>query len=75
MVPPVPADLLEIAEALVPGAPVGSARLATQGNMHHVVLLPGVAAVRISKRPDSAAEPRSSTRSRRPACRSPYRSR
>ncbi len=56
MVPPVPADLLEIAEALVPGAPVGSARLATQGNMHHVVLLPGVAAVRISKRPDSAAE-------------------
>ncbi|ATY14190.1 aminoglycoside phosphotransferase family protein [Amycolatopsis sp. AA4] len=53
---PVPADLLEIAETLVPGAPIGSARLAAQGNMHHVVLLPGVAAVRISKRPDSAAE-------------------
>lgn len=53
---PVPADLLEIAEALVPDAPIGSARLATQGNMHHVVLVPGVAAVRISKRPDSAAE-------------------
>ncbi|MBB1154191.1 phosphotransferase family protein [Amycolatopsis dendrobii] len=53
---PVPADLLEIAEALLPDAPIGSARLAAQGNMHHVVLLPGVAAVRISKRPDSAAE-------------------
>lgn len=52
----VPADLLEIAEALVPGAPLGSARLAEQGNMHHVVLLPGVAAVRISKRPSGAAE-------------------
>jgi aminoglycoside phosphotransferase (APT) family kinase protein len=53
---PVPADLLEIAEALVPDAPLGSARLAGQGNMHHVVLFPGVAAVRISKRPDAAAE-------------------
>ncbi|SEO53670.1 aminoglycoside phosphotransferase family protein [Amycolatopsis saalfeldensis] len=52
----VPADLLEIAEALVPGAPLGSACLAEQGNMHHVVLFPGVAAVRISKRPDAAAE-------------------
>jgi aminoglycoside phosphotransferase (APT) family kinase protein len=56
---PVPADLLEIAEALVPGAPLGSARLAEHGNMHHVVLLPGVAAVRISSRPsDAAALPR-----------------
>jgi aminoglycoside phosphotransferase (APT) family kinase protein len=53
---PVPADLLEIAEALVPEAPVGSARLAEQGNLHHVVLFPGVAAVRISKRPSHAAE-------------------
>lgn len=52
----VPADLLEIAEALVPDAPLGSARLAEQGNMHHVVLLPEVAAVRISKRPLAAAE-------------------
>lgn len=51
----VPGDLLEIAEALVPGAPLGSARLAEHGNLHHVVLFPGVAAVRISKRPDSAA--------------------
>jgi Ser/Thr protein kinase RdoA (MazF antagonist) len=48
--------LLEIAEALVPDAPLGSASLAGQGNMHHVVLFPGVAAVRISKRPDAAAE-------------------
>jgi aminoglycoside phosphotransferase (APT) family kinase protein len=53
---PVPADLMEIAEALVPDAPVGSARLAEHGNMHHVVLFPGVAAVRISKRPSAAAE-------------------
>ncbi|HEX8865469.1 MAG TPA: phosphotransferase [Lentzea sp.] len=52
----VPADLLEIAEALVPDARIGSARLADMGNMHHVVLLPGVAAVRITKRPSSAAE-------------------
>ncbi|WP_406637029.1 aminoglycoside phosphotransferase family protein [Amycolatopsis sp. WGS_07] len=53
---PVPADLLEIAETLVPGAPLRSASLAAQGNMHHVVLLPGVAAVRITKRPSAAAE-------------------
>jgi aminoglycoside phosphotransferase (APT) family kinase protein len=53
---PVPADLLEIAEALVPDAPVGSTRLAEHGNMHHIVLFPGVAAVRISKRPSAAAE-------------------
>ena len=53
---PVPADLLEIAEALVPGAPLDSASLAAQGNMHHVVLVPGVAAVRITKRPSAAAE-------------------
>jgi len=53
---PVPADLLEIAEALVPDAPLGSARLAEHGNMHHVVLFPGIAAVRISERPSAAAE-------------------
>lgn len=52
---PVPADLLEIAEALVPDAPPDAARLAEHGNMHHVVLFPGVAAVRISKRPSHAA--------------------
>jgi aminoglycoside phosphotransferase (APT) family kinase protein len=53
---PVPADLLEIAEALVPDAPLGSARLAEHGNLHHVVLFPAVAAVRISKRASAAAE-------------------
>ena len=53
---PVPADLLEIAEALVPDAPLSTARLSGHGNMHHVVLFPGVAAVRVSKRPSSAAE-------------------
>lgn len=53
---PVPANLLEIAEALVPDAPLASARLAEHGNMHHVVLFPAVAAVRISKRSDAAAE-------------------
>jgi Phosphotransferase enzyme family len=53
---PVPADLLEIAEALVPDAPLSSARLAEHGNMHHVVLFPGVAAVRISNRRSHAAE-------------------
>jgi aminoglycoside phosphotransferase (APT) family kinase protein len=46
----IPADLLEIAEALVPGARLADARL-TQGQHHHVVLLPGVAAVRISRSP------------------------
>lgn len=55
---PVPSDLLEIADALVPGAPLGSARLAP-GGMHDVVLLPGVAAVRVGRRPSvSAALPR-----------------
>src|SRR3954447_21352992 len=53
---PVPADLLEIAEALLPGARLDSARFAEQGNMHHVVLLPGIAAVRVSKRPSAPAE-------------------
>ncbi|MFD8079747.1 phosphotransferase family protein [Streptomyces sp. NPDC059718] len=50
----VPADLLEIVDALVPGAPLDRVRLAADGNVHHVVLLPGVAAVRISKRPSAA---------------------
>ncbi|MET7990225.1 phosphotransferase [Amycolatopsis sp. NPDC005232] len=50
----VPADLLEIVEALVPGVSVGSARLAGHGNIHHVVLLPGAAAVRIARRPSAA---------------------
>jgi aminoglycoside phosphotransferase (APT) family kinase protein len=49
-----PVRLLEIAEALVPGAPMDTARL-TQGSHHHVVLLPGVAAVRISRHAAAAA--------------------
>ena len=53
---PVPADLWEIAEALVPDASLRSARLAGDGNMHHVVLVPGVAAVRISRRASHAAD-------------------
>lgn len=51
----VPAELLEIADALLPGVPVDDARLAAHGNIHHVVLIPGVAAVRVSRR-RSAAE-------------------
>ncbi|PZG22224.1 phosphotransferase [Nonomuraea aridisoli] len=51
----VPGDLLEIADALVPGAALGTARLA-KGGMHDVVLLPGVAAVRVSRRPRGAEE-------------------
>ncbi|MDX2642325.1 phosphotransferase [Streptomyces sp. PA03-1a] len=50
----VPADLLEIVDALLPGAPLDRVRLAADGNVHHVVLLPGIAAVRISKRPSAA---------------------
>lgn len=50
----VPADLLEIVDALLPGAPLDRARPAADGNIHHVVLLPGIAAVRISKRPSAA---------------------
>lgn len=50
----VPPDLLEIVDALLPGAALDRARLAAYGNIHHVVLLPGTAAVRISKRPSAA---------------------
>src|SRR6185312_9259675 len=50
----VEAELLEIAEALVPGARMGTARVA-RGSHHHVVLLPEVAAVRISRHARSAA--------------------
>ncbi|MEO3793375.1 phosphotransferase [Nonomuraea sp. B10E15] len=48
-------ELLEIAGALLPGHSLGSARL-TEGNLHHVVLLPGTAAVRVTKTPLSAQE-------------------
>ncbi|MGW2350197.1 phosphotransferase family protein [Actinacidiphila glaucinigra] len=50
----VPADLLELVDALLPGAPLDRALLAADGNIHHVVLLPAVAAVRISKRASAA---------------------
>ncbi|MFI5615060.1 phosphotransferase family protein [Amycolatopsis sp. NPDC051903] len=48
-------DLLEIAGALLPGVRLDSARLAADGNVHHVLLIPGVAAVRVSKRPLAAS--------------------
>lgn len=51
---PVPAELLEIVDALLPGAPLNAARLAGGGNIHHVVLLPGLAAVRVSRKPRAA---------------------
>lgn len=47
-------DLLEIAGALLPQARLDDAVLATDGNIHHVLLIPGVAAVRVSKRPAAA---------------------
>jgi aminoglycoside phosphotransferase (APT) family kinase protein len=49
----VPAELLEIADALMPGASLDAARF-RKGGIHDVVLLPGVAAVRISRRPSAA---------------------
>lgn len=49
----VPAELLEIADGLLPGASLDAARL-VRGGIHDVVLLPGVAAVRVSQRPSGA---------------------
>ncbi|NUW44890.1 aminoglycoside phosphotransferase family protein [Nonomuraea rhodomycinica] len=49
----VPDDLLAMADALVPGARLDSARF-VRGGIHDVVLLPGVAAVRVSRRPTGA---------------------
>ncbi|MEV0613804.1 aminoglycoside phosphotransferase family protein [Nonomuraea sp. NPDC050404] len=48
-------ELLEIADALLPGHDLDTARI-TGGNLHHVVLIPGTAAVRVSRRPSSARE-------------------
>jgi len=48
-------DLLEIAAALLPGVRLDRAVPAADGNIHHVLLVPGVAAVRVSKRPLAAA--------------------
>ena len=52
---PIPDRLLRIAGSLVPNADLGEARLAG-GQFHDVVLLPGVAAVRVARRPAAAAE-------------------
>ena len=48
-------DLLAIASALLPGVRLDDAFVATDGNIHHVLLIPGVAAGRVSKRPLAAA--------------------
>ncbi|MDX8148069.1 aminoglycoside phosphotransferase family protein [Lentzea sp. BCCO 10_0061] len=48
-------DLLEIASALLPGARLDDAFVAADGNVHDVLLVPGVAAVRVSTRPLGAA--------------------
>ncbi|HKT05605.1 MAG TPA: phosphotransferase [Rugosimonospora sp.] len=51
----VPAALLRTADALLPGAAWERARLG-RGGSHDVVLLPGVAAVRVATHPTAAAE-------------------
>jgi aminoglycoside phosphotransferase (APT) family kinase protein len=51
----VPVELLETADALLPGAPWERARLG-RGGSHDVVLLPGTAAVRVATNPLAAAE-------------------
>jgi Ser/Thr protein kinase RdoA (MazF antagonist) len=51
----VPDDLLATADALLPGAAWERARLG-RGGCHDVVLLPGVAAVRVAGHPIAAAE-------------------
>lgn len=48
-------DLREIASALLPGVRLDDAFAAPDGNVHHVLLVPGVAAVRVSRRPLGAA--------------------
>ena len=48
-------DLLAIASALLPGVRLDDAFVAVDGNIHDVLLIPGVAAVRVSKRPLAAA--------------------
>ncbi|WIX76705.1 aminoglycoside phosphotransferase family protein [Amycolatopsis carbonis] len=48
-------DLLAIASALLPGVQLDDAFTAIDGNIHHVLLIPGIAAVRVSKRPLAAA--------------------
>lgn len=52
---PATRELYEIADALLPGVRLDAARVAETGNVHDVLLVPGVAAVRVSKRPLAAA--------------------
>src|SRR5262245_51431325 len=52
---PVPEPLLRMARRVLPGVDLGQARLAG-GQFHDVVLVPGVAAVRVARRPAAAAE-------------------
>jgi aminoglycoside phosphotransferase (APT) family kinase protein len=47
-------DLLEIADALLPGTRLDYAYRAPDGNIHDVLLIPGKAAIRVSKRPLAA---------------------
>jgi aminoglycoside phosphotransferase (APT) family kinase protein len=52
-------DLLEIASALLPTTRLDTAVRATEGNIHEVLLIPGIAAVRVTKGPlTTAAMPR-----------------
>ncbi|MBB4683816.1 aminoglycoside phosphotransferase family protein [Amycolatopsis jiangsuensis] len=48
-------DLLAIASALLPGLRLDDAFVAADGNVHDVLLIPGVAAVRVSRRALAAA--------------------
>lgn len=48
-------DLPAIASALLPGVRLDDAFVAADGNIHHVLLIPGGAAVQVSRRPLGAA--------------------
>ncbi|MFD4638418.1 aminoglycoside phosphotransferase family protein [Lentzea sp. NPDC058436] len=54
MIKPSP-DLLEIASALLPGTRLDNAVRATEGNIHEVLLIPGIAAVRVTRGPLTTA--------------------
>ena len=74
----VPQTLLGVVRVLLPDVSLEEARLA-RGQFHDVVLLPGVAAVRIARREATAAErpvgPNCSGAWRGSGCRSRFRSR
>ncbi|MEV6608574.1 aminoglycoside phosphotransferase family protein [Kutzneria sp. NPDC051319] len=48
-------ELFDIAEELLPGVDLSSAFVAVDGNVHDVLLIPDVAAVRVSRRPLAAS--------------------